>query len=457
MVTRVLVVGGGMSGLATALFGARRGHDVTVVDRDPGPPEGSSDVAASWERRGVAQAHFAHGWPARSGRILRQEAPELLTVLQDAGIGTTDARFGPGFEDERVLAARRPVYEAVLRRFVAREPGVHLVHGSVTGLVTAPSGDRIIGARLADGSVIDADVTVDAGGRRSASTRWLRSLGFDEPITVDVPCGLHYLSRHYRFRDGEDPPVNDWVIDVQPYLLALTFLGDNRTFALAMALSANDPLRARLQDAEIYDRVLQAVPAMAVWMDRAEPISDVYVMAGLSNRHRRLVDDGRVIAPGLVLAGDSALYTNPTLGQGVSLGFWMAQTLASLLERAATDPVGAAVAYQAWIDDELGARFRRQVDADRRSRRQMEAGAEGRGFIPPDDNDGRHLQALVRLAGNDAQIGLLLSQVANLLVHPSSLHTPDLHAAVERLLADGPGEPPKADLSRSDFEHLVAV
>lgn len=260
---RVVVVGGGMSGLATALFGARRGHDVTVVDRDQGPPDGGSDAAASWERRGVAQAHFAHGWPARSGRILRQEAPELLPVLHDAGIGTADARFGPGFEDERVLTARRPVYESVLRRFVAQEPGVHLVHGSVTGLVTTPGGDRIIGAHLADGSVIDGDVTVDAGGRRSASTRWLRSLGFDEPVTEDVPCGLHYLSRHYRFRDGEDPPVNDWVVDVQPYLVALAFIGDNRTFSLAMAVSANDPLRAGLQDADVYDRVLRAIPAMA--------------------------------------------------------------------------------------------------------------------------------------------------------------------------------------------------
>ncbi len=453
---RVVVVGGGMSGLATALFGARRGHDVTVVDRDPGPPEGSSDAAASWERRGVAQAHFAHGWPARSSRILRQEAPELLTVLQDAGIGTTDARFGPGFEDDRVLTARRPVYEAVLRRFVAAEPGVDIVHGSVAGLVAAPGGERIIGARLADGSVIDGDVTVDAGGRRSASTRWLRALGFDDPITEDVPCGLHYLSRHYRFRDGENPPVNDWVIDLQPYMLALAFLGDNRTFSLAMALSANDPLRARLQDADVYDRVLGELPAMADWVERAEPVSDVYVMAGLSNRHRRLVEDGRVIAPGLVLVGDSALYTNPTLGQGVSLGFWMAQTVAGLLERTATDPVGAAVAYEAWIDDELGARFRRQVDADRRSRRQLEAGTRGSGFLPPDDDEGRHLQALVRFADSDAQIGLLLSQVSNLLVHPSNLHAPHLRFAVEPLLAEHPGEPPPADLSRADFQHLVA-
>lgn len=268
--------------------------------------------------------------------------------------------------------------------------------------------------------------------------------------------GLHYLSRHYRFRDGEDPPVNDWVIDVQPYLLALTFLGDNRTFSLAMALSASDPLRARLQDADVYDRVLRAIPAMADWVDRAEPVSDVYVMAGLSNRHRRLVDGPRAIAPGLFLAGDCALYTNPTLGQGVSLGFWMAQTLANLLERAATDPVGAAVAYEAWIDEELGARFRRQVDADRRRRRQLEAGARGGGFLPPDDDDGRHFQALVRLASSDAQVGLLLSRVANLLVHPSRLHAPDLRAAVEPLLANGPEEPPRADLSRTTFERLVA-
>lgn len=445
-----------MAGLATALFSARRGHAVTVVDRDPGPPPGDLEAAAGWERRGVAQAQFAHGWPARSAWVLRHEAPELLDELYAAGVGTTDTRFGPGFEDDRVLAARRPVYEAVLRRFVSRESGVDLLHGSVAGLLAAPSGDRVVGVRT-DDAVVDADLVVDAGGRRSASGRWLRELGFAEPTVEDHACGLHYLSRHYRLRDGEDLPVNDAVFESLPYLNVFTFVGDNRTFAIALAVSASDPLRANLQDPDTYERLLSALPVMSTWVARAEPISDVYVMAGLSNRRRRLVDDGRVIAPGLVSVGDAALYTNPTLGQGVSLGFWMAHELADLVERATSDPVGAALAYDAWIDGELGQRFERQVETDRRMRRQLEAGAAGAGFLPPDGAQAQYRAALIRLAGQDPEIGRLIGLVMNLLLPPSAYDAPGVRAAVEALPPEEPMDPPADALTRRDFEALVTA
>jgi FAD dependent oxidoreductase len=51
---RVVVIGAGPTGLFTAMALARRGHEVTVVDRDPGP---CSD--GSWSRRGVMQFHPA--------------------------------------------------------------------------------------------------------------------------------------------------------------------------------------------------------------------------------------------------------------------------------------------------------------------------------------------------------------------------------------------------------------
>ena len=80
-VARVVVIGGGMAGSAMALFSGRRGHEVLVVDRDPGPPEGDADELARWDRSGVVQAGFSHYFLARSTRIVRQEAPDLLEAL----------------------------------------------------------------------------------------------------------------------------------------------------------------------------------------------------------------------------------------------------------------------------------------------------------------------------------------------------------------------------------------
>ena len=54
---RTAVVGAGPTGLYTAIALARRGHEVTAIDRDAGPARDGS-----WNRRGVMQFHHPHGF-----------------------------------------------------------------------------------------------------------------------------------------------------------------------------------------------------------------------------------------------------------------------------------------------------------------------------------------------------------------------------------------------------------
>lgn len=457
-VVRLAVVGGGMAGLATALFSGRRGHEVVVIDRTPGPPEGDADELATWDRRGVAQAGFSHYFLARSTRVVREEAPGLLEDLHDVGIRPSATSFGPGFEDDAALTARRPVYEAVMRRFVPAEPDVSFVEGSVRGYLVDDGADRVVGVRLADGSEVPADLVVDAGGRRTASGRWLRELGLSPPTVEDEPCDRHYYCRHYRLREGERFPSDEVpIVQPLPYGMVLVFIGDNRTFSVAFELSAEDPLRTRLQDPDVFHRFLEAVPMTAEWLGRAEPASELYVMAGLSNRRRRLVVDGRASVSGLALVGDASLYTNPALGQGVSLSFWMAQHLAESVERIPSDPAGTAVAHEAWVDEELGPRFERQLRVDREATRQLEAGLRGEGFIPPAEEPSRYTAALWALAQQDERILDLVRRVGHLLERPSAFwDDPELVREVQAHLDRGPG-PDVGDgpLPRREFERLL--
>jgi len=57
----IIVLGGGVGGLSTALLLARDGHDVTVLERDADPlPESVDDAVHAWPRRGVPQFQQAH-------------------------------------------------------------------------------------------------------------------------------------------------------------------------------------------------------------------------------------------------------------------------------------------------------------------------------------------------------------------------------------------------------------
>lgn len=77
---RVVIVGTGPVGLYSAIALARRGHEVTVIDRDGGArdPEWSS-------RRGVMQFHHPHFFREQVRQALEAEIPEVWAALLEAG------------------------------------------------------------------------------------------------------------------------------------------------------------------------------------------------------------------------------------------------------------------------------------------------------------------------------------------------------------------------------------
>src|SRR5437879_70293 len=98
MSERVLVIGAGMAGLWTALALAPSGRPITVLERDPPPPDGGPDAAfANWTRRGVGHLRHSHAFLARLRLIIRDDHPELLAELLAAGC--RDLPFEGGLTD----------------------------------------------------------------------------------------------------------------------------------------------------------------------------------------------------------------------------------------------------------------------------------------------------------------------------------------------------------------------
>jgi 2-polyprenyl-6-methoxyphenol hydroxylase-like FAD-dependent oxidoreductase len=391
--TDLIVIGAGVTGMSTALALARAGRRVTLVERDVGRlPDTVEHAFQSWDRHGVPQARHSHAFLARLRNLLRDRAPDVLEALLAAGVTEmrftermppeiTDTAARPGDEDLVALACRRTTFEWVFRRLLLDEPNVTIVDGTaVEGLVGTPA--RITGVRLDSGRELTADLVVDAAGRRSPLRRWLADLGAPEPGDEQVECGIVYLSRFYRLRDGAEAPPQDGPIGGDlGYLKYAVFLGDNRTFSITFGTETGESvMRPRLLHDDQFQAAARNLPATAEWVDpdRSEPITGVEVMARLVNRRQRFVVDGEPVAPGVHALGDATVHTNPLYGRGCSLGMVHAFAFADLVGQD-DDPRRLALALEELTRTELDPWYRASVTQD------VESQKAARGEVATDD------------------------------------------------------------------------
>ena len=77
---RTAIIGAGPAGLVLGRRSPAAAAEVTLVDRDPGPPS-----AGVWARKGVMQFHHAHAIRAQVVGTLRRELPEAYERLLAVG------------------------------------------------------------------------------------------------------------------------------------------------------------------------------------------------------------------------------------------------------------------------------------------------------------------------------------------------------------------------------------
>jgi 2-polyprenyl-6-methoxyphenol hydroxylase-like FAD-dependent oxidoreductase len=373
MSERVLVLGAGMAGLFVALALAPGDHQITLVDRDPPPPEGGPDEAFfEWKRRGVGQLRHSHGFLARMREVIRARHPALLDQLRDAGcreIGFTEmtplalrALYEPESGDDEmvILTSRRTTFELLLRRYAEALPGVTIAPDTFVRGLTIEAGDgalRVTGASLERSGKTEAwsaDVVIDAQGRLSACVEQLRGAGAQIAEEAEG-CGILYFTRHYRRTAEDPPPTRATATGDLAYIKYGRFPGDNGCFSITLAVPETEiELRTAVVRPEVFDHICALLPGIAAWVDpaAAEPISPVYGMGDLENHWRRFVSDDQRAILGFFAVGDSLVRTNPLYGRGCSFAAVQSECLGQVL-RGTTDPAVRARLYDARVTEAL--------------------------------------------------------------------------------------------------------
>ena len=400
----VTIVGSGMCGMLTGLALDRRGFQVTIIERDVPPPDGSANEAFfSWQRKGVAQFRHPHAFLGLMCSVLEENYPDLLERFFEAGARKVSfeesipdhlkPQYNPEPGDEKmwVLMCRRATMETVLRTYVTQTTKVTIRNQvSVADIITEKNDSQevfIRGLSLIDHqesnkrSELFSDIVIDATGRSSKFDKWLTSSGVNIKEERD-DAEIVYYTRHYRLKDGVSEPPRDAKnpsMGDLGYMKYGIFPGDGGHFALIICLPNEEKeLRKAIKSGEKFDEIGMTIPGLRPWLSKNKSEATTAPF-GIGNIHavwRDFTGAGNNRLLNFFAVGDSAIRTNPLYGRGCSTGALHAHILADILSTE-SDPWSRALRFQEESERKVRPIFQASLNEDKRGIKRAAAIREG--------------------------------------------------------------------------------
>ncbi|WP_079105157.1 FAD-dependent oxidoreductase [Streptomyces prasinopilosus] len=363
---RAVVVGGGMAGMLAAAALAGAADEVTVVERDvlPAGPE---------PRRSLPQARHVHVLWSGGARAFERILPGITDRWLAAGARRIPLPTGlvsmtaQGWlrrwpEMQYMIACTRDLLDWVVRERVLGMPAVTLLQGhemrALEGTAARVTGVRV---RTPEGRelTLDADLVVDASGRGSRATEWLRALGTDGIEEAEVDSGLVYASRLYRAPagSGDFPIVNVQSDPGEPVpgrTATIVPVERERWLVTLSGTRGGEPSR----EPDRFESFARSIrhPVVGELISSTTPLTEEVAVSRSTVNRRRYFERAATWPDGFVVVGDSVATYNPLYGQGmtvaaqglVELGAAVARSglrapgLAREVQRAIARPAGTA-------------------------------------------------------------------------------------------------------------------
>ena len=330
LAAHALVVGAGPAGLAAAQALSRHVERVTIVERDDLPERPSGHA-------GVPLDPHAHLLRPADLAALELLVPGFRSDLVAAGAVALQVPRGrrPAGGGEVLLSASGELVTCALRRRVFESPQVLVREGlEVQGLAADDRG-RVRGVevrrrRAGDGGTtvtIDADLVVDAGGRRSPATRWLVAAGLVAPAETVLDASPAQASRLFRRAPGDAAAWGAAVVRPRPRGAVLAPVEDGRWLLTVVHAAGTVPV-----DDDGFAAFARSTgsPAVAGVLARAEPLGPVVAFPPRPQRWRHHEAPAAVI-DGFLAVGDALVAVEPPPGAGVAMVVRPAEALDTAL------------------------------------------------------------------------------------------------------------------------------
>lgn len=324
--------------MLTASVLIRHFDEVTVVERDklPDGPE---------PRTGVPQARHAHLLMSGGARAIEELLPGTLDELFAAGahrisvptdlVSLSAQGWVPRFpEMQFIITCSRGLLDWIVRRQTLCDNKISVLTGTepvallgdkatVTGVLVE---DRISREQI----TLEANLVVDATGRNSKLSKWLKDFGLPTVPEETVDSGLAYATRI--FRAPASASTNFPIVNVQanprdPHpgcTATLLPIEGARWLVTLSGTRGGEPTTDESKFVTFARSVRN--PVVGDLIANAEPLTPVYGAHSTANR-RLYYERLKSWPEGILAIGDSVATYNPVYGHGMSIAAQSAQAL----------------------------------------------------------------------------------------------------------------------------------